>query len=585
VFIEMQSGERFHVLLRDWDGAWVISYDKCQQPFFVDREVFQGTKRIPAPEEYTENFLAQRTEAAQERYELIFPALQEERCITDESYRNTLFKKIAEENKTTVNRIRRLYCNYLATGNLIQKKPRERVIRAEYDDAIRKYYFSAKRNSLRTAYELMILERYTNTNGKLKEDIPTWDSFRHYYDRYWSKAAQKKISRGGLSNYQRNERMLYGSAMAYRDCVGSYQIDETMGDVFLVSKFDRSKVIGRPYIYLAVDTCTQLITGVYVGLEAGETAILACIANAVSDKVGYCEAMGIEIAQADWPCSGMPTELITDKGGEFTGQRISELCIRYGVEINTLPPFRPEEKPLVERVIGLVQDSYKSMLQGKGGIGADVNERWAIDYRQQAVLTLEEYTQIVIRCIINLNKGRILKGLGHLPAGVPQTPASLWLWFQEQGKTTLMDVDAHEVYLCSLPRTTAKVSRKGISFNHMRYLPPRGTELCVGEKVEFAYDTQDTEHIYIVNMGKDMIPCSLASSNAQYSGYDTEDVMVIRDAERETRKQLKHAELENRIAMRNKILRIVAQAEEQSAGRKDISDIASNRDMERRKMS
>ena len=263
MFIEMRSGERFNVLLRDWEGSWVISYDECQQPFFMDRALFQLAKRIPAPEEYTANFLEKRTEAAQRRYELIRPALLDERCITDERHRNALFKKIAEENRTTVNRVRKLYCNYLATGCLTQKRPRGRVVREEYDDAIRKYYFSAKRNSLRTAYELMILERYTNISGKLKEDIPTWDSFRHYYDRYWSKAAQKKIARGGLSNYQRNERMLYGSAMAYRDCVGSYQIDETMGDVFLVSKFDRSKVIGRPYIYLAVDTCTQLITGVY----------------------------------------------------------------------------------------------------------------------------------------------------------------------------------------------------------------------------------------------------------------------------------------------------------------------------------
>lgn len=585
MFVEMRSGERFHVLLRDWDGAWVISYDKCQQPFFVDREVFQEAKRIPAPEEYTENLLEKRTEAAQRRYELISPALRDERCITDESYRNALFKKIAEENKTTVNRIRRLYCNYLATGGLTQKKPRERVIRAEYDDAIRKYYFSAKRNSLRTAYDLMILERYTNTNGKLEEDFPTWDSFRMYFNRYWSKSTRKTIARDGLSNYLRNERMLYGSAMAYRDCVGSYQIDEAMGDVFLVSKFDRSKVIGRPRIILSVDTCSQLITSVYVGLEAGENAILACIANAVSDKVAYCKSLGIEIVEEDWPCSGMPTELITDKGGEFTGQRISELCIRYGVEINTLPPFRPEEKSLIERVIGLVQDSYKSMLQGKGGIGTDVNERWAIDYRQLAVLTLEEYTQIVVRCIINLNKGRILKGLGHLPVGAPQTPSKLWQWFCEQGKTALLDVDEREIYLLSLPRSTAKVSRRGIFFNHLRYLPPRGTELNVGEKVEFAYDTQDTAHIYIVNMGKKILTCSLAPSDTRYNGYGNEDIKVIRDAEKETLRQLERAELESRVEMRKEILRIVAQAEARGLGKKDITDIANNRDQERRKMS
>lgn len=179
MFVEMRSGERFRVLCRDWDGAWVISYDKCQQPFFVDREMFQEAKRIPAPDEYTANCLERRTEAAQKRYELISPALQEERCITDESYRNALFKKIAEENKTTVNRIRRLYCNYLATGNLMQKKSRERVIRVEYDDAIRKYYFSAKGKSLVAFCE----EAPSEQVDKLLLDLLTYYEF-HYIDRY-----------------------------------------------------------------------------------------------------------------------------------------------------------------------------------------------------------------------------------------------------------------------------------------------------------------------------------------------------------------------------------------------------------------
>lgn len=585
MFIEMQSGERFNVLLKEESGAWVISYDKYGMPTFLDMESFQLTRRVPAPEEYIANFMAQRTEAAKARYELIRPALQEERCITDASYRSTLFKKIAEENHTTVKRLRKLYYNFLATGSLVQRKPRERAVRQEFDDAIRKYYFSAKRNSLRAAYEMMILERYTNTEGKLKEEIPSWSSFSHYYTRYWSKEKQKKIARDGLSNYQRNERMLYGSAMAFRDSVGCYQVDETLGDVFLVSRFDRSKVIGRPYIYLAVDTCTQLITGVHIGLNAGEEAILACIANAVVDKVAFCASMGIEIEKEDWPSMGMPLELITDKGGEFTGQRLSELCIRYGVEINTLPPFRAEEKPLVERAIGLVQESYQSMLRGKGGIGADVNERWAVDYRAQAVLTLEEYTQIVVQCIVSLNKSRVLKELGHLPIGAPKTPAKLWMWFCEQGKTALMDVDEHEIYLRSLPRATAKVTRKGIVFEGLRYLPEKGMRLCIGQQVQFAYDRQNRECIYLLDGEGNMRSCQLAQSSFQFHDYGAGDIEAIGDAEREIRKRLERAELEERIKMRSEIFRIVAQAEEQTMKRKDISDIAGNRKKERGRMS
>lgn len=584
MFIVMPTGERFRVLLKEEQCVWVISCEGKELPFCIYAEELETAKRIAAPQDYADSLTEQRTAAAEKRYQLIRPAVEDARCIRDADFRSALFKSIAEENNTTARRVRNLYCAYLATGCLVKKKPRERVVKAEFDDAIRKYYFTAKRNSLRTAYELMILERYTNTNAELVETVPSWDSFRQYYNRYWSRTSQKKIARDGLSNYQRNERVLYGSAMAYRENIGSYQIDETVGDVYLVSKYDRSRVIGRPNVYLAIDTCTQLIAGVYVGLDAGENAVLACIANAVSDKVFYCASLGIDIEKEDWPCSGMPSELITDKGGEFTGTRIAELCIRYGVEINTLPPFRAEEKPLVERAMGLVQDSYKSMLQGKGAIGTDAVERWAVDYRQQAILTLEEYTAIVVHCIISLNRGRVLTSLGHLPVDAPSTPAALWQWFCEQGRSSLLDVDERDVYLRSLPRATGKVTRRGIIFNRMRYLPAKGMESYVGIQVEFAYDVQNTDCIYVLDRAKQLIPYYLAPSNARYSGLDAMDVALIQAAERESEQMMERAELESRVKMRSEILQIVTYAEAQKARNKDISDIAQNRARERSRL-
>lgn len=65
---------------------------------------------------------------------------------------------------------------------------------------------------------------------------------------------------------------------------------------------------------MAVDTATQLVTGVYVGLEAGELAVLKTLENAAMDKVRFCQQYGIEITPEQWPSCGLPTEIITDKG-------------------------------------------------------------------------------------------------------------------------------------------------------------------------------------------------------------------------------------------------------------------------------
>lgn len=578
------SGARFRVLQQDAGGAWVIAYDEYQMPTYINRDELERAERIAAPEEYVRNRERPMSAAQRQRYDLLRLALEDDRCITDEAHRTEVFAAIAREHNTTVRRLRRLYHAYLARGSLTKSKPREIIRRTDFEAAIRKYYFSAKRNSLRTAYELFILENYTN-KGVLADEIPSWSSFRLYYFRHFRGDPQKEIAREGLTAYQRNNRPLYGSAMQYRESVGCYQVDETQGDIYLVSKWDRSKVIGRPNVYLAIDTASGLIAGVYVGLDAGETALMACIANAAGDKAAYCAAYGIDLSPADWPSRGLPSEIISDRGGEFVGDRINELCICYGIDRQVLPPFRAEEKPLVERAMDLIQDSYKSMLRGRGVIGDDVGERWATDYRQQAILTLDEYTAIVIHTIIALNKGRVLTDIGHLPVDAPNTPAALWKWLVDQGKSTLLDVDADELYRRALPRTSGKITRKGIVWNGLRYLPEHGAELTVGEKVEYAYDAQDTSRIYVVGRDKHLIPCTLAPSSSRYDGYDMADVAVMRREEAEKEKAARQTELEARVAMRSEIERIIRQAEEQSPGSKDISEIQRHRTSERRRLT
>lgn len=135
-------------------------------------------------------------------------------------------------------------------------------------------------------------------------------------------------------------------------------MDATQADIYLVSRHDRSRVIGRPYIYLAVDTATQLIAGLYVGLECDESAVMLCLANAAQNKVEYCREYGIEIDPAQWPNRGLPHEIITDKGSEFFGSGMQELCQKYGVEVQSLPPFRPDGKGLVEKSFDLIQQRY-----------------------------------------------------------------------------------------------------------------------------------------------------------------------------------------------------------------------------------
>ena len=120
-------------------------------------------------------------------------------------------------------------------------------------------------------------------------------------------------------------------------------------------------------------------------MDSDETAVMKCLECAAMDKVAFCKQFGVDINREQWPNTGLPNEIITDRGREFFGPRVNELCRRYGVEVESLPPFRPDRKGLVEKAFDLLQQRYKPLLRGKGVIEPDAQERWTVDYRNQAV--------------------------------------------------------------------------------------------------------------------------------------------------------------------------------------------------------
>ena len=495
----------FRILKATPDGYWLIDCDAPSSPFFeADCAKYD---RVPTPESW---MTEQTTPAQVARLHMVQPLLDCDDCIADKSLRYRMAAEAAQQHQTTTRRILRLYYRYLATGRLIQKRAKQVSKNSQIiAQAIRRYYFGARRLSLRSAYEMMLLEDYVGPDGQLDSDAPTWNQFRHYYyEHNLHKSPQKIIAREGLTKYQRDHRPVWGSSAGWRPQPGSYQMDATQADIYLVSRQDRSVEVGWPYIYLAVDTATHLIAGVYVGFACDETAVMACILQAASDKVEYCAHYGIDITSEQWPSVGMPSEIITDQGREFFGPRMAELCRRYGLEILTLPPFRPDQKGTVEKSIDLLQARYKPILRGRGVIEDDAQERWATDYRTQAVLDLDDFTRIIIHSILYLNSGRLVGG---------KTPAQAWLEMSPH----LMAVDPQELYVQTLPRDSAKLTRKGIRINRMWYAPDDAADLTIGESYTIAYDPSDLRCIHIILAGRSC-PCHTAGVGHPLSAYEAD---------------------------------------------------------------
>ena len=507
----------FKVLASDGGGAWLISHDSPAAPFFVgDMDAYQRALPPQLPD-------SELSAAAQKRLELIQPLLDAgDAAVMDRQYRLQVSRDIAERHSTTPRTVLKLYYRYLATGQLLSPKARAPSVNSDYEWAIRTFYFSAKKLSLRSAYEMMLLQRYTDFEGNLAPTRPTYGSFRAYfYSRNFHKSPRKIIARDGLTHYQRNCQPAFGSASEWKKRPGSFQMDATEADIYLRSPGGEPF---RPYIYLAVDSATQLIAGVWAGEACDELSVMRCLENACRDKAEWCGQHGVIITPEQWPSHGLPYEVITDKGREFCGGRMQELCRRYGVELIAQAPFRPDRKGLVEQAFHLLQERYKPLLRGKGVIEPDAQERWAVDYRSQAVLTLEDFIQVLIHCTVYLNSGRTLSS-GY-------TPAQLW----QSSAPQLLDVDAEELYLLSLPRAAAKLTRKGLRVNGILYVPTDMEGMYLGDTLTLAYNPANLSRVYLAE--HNFRPCMAAPGQ----GVEELSLPAYQSAQHHRRAMMREAE-------------------------------------------
>lgn len=295
---------------------------------------------------------------------------------------------------------------------------------------------------------------------------------------------------------------------------------------------------------------------------------MRCLAHAAGDKVEYCRQYGIDISPEQWPSRGLPHEIITDKGREFLGGRMEELCRKYGIEVQSLPPFRPDRKGLVEKAFDLLQSRYKPLLRGKGVIEGDAQERWAVDYRAQAVLDLDEFTQVLLHCVVFLNSGRLLSD--------GRTPAQAWMEAEPQ----LLDVPPEELHLMALPREAVKLSRKGFRLNSLWYVPEDMDGLYLGDTYTLAYDPADLGTAYVL-MGDEFRPVRCA----RFSGYSVAEVEARRRGEQLRNQEARRREVEASTAAVQGIQSVVEGVTWEVCGRQDGAVIRENREAERGRLT
>ena len=336
------------------------------------------------------------------------------------------------------------------------------------------FYESSAAPTLREAY-VLTLDHFFHTgyellpSGKLSPvlpdagALPTFAQFKYWYG-HGKRTVEATTARAGKRRYLLESRALLGNATRQAFGPGSeYQVDSTIADINLVSRINRTQLLGRPILYVVIDTFSRMVVGFYVGFEnaSWRTALLA-LENVTADKVEFCRALGIPgVTSQIWPVSHLPASIIADRG-ELIGAKSDVLTEEFGVEVSNTPPYRPDWKPFVERHFGLVNSRLVKSLPG----ASKKKERGSRDTRLDAVLDLPAFRKILALDFIAYNTTAQLKNYpmdrDMVTDGVLPHPIDLWNWGLENRTGAQKSFPQEMVRLFLLPREDAHVTAKGL---------------------------------------------------------------------------------------------------------------------------
>lgn len=407
-----------------------------------------------------------------------------------------------------------------------------------FEKAIKKFYLNENRFTFKMAYEKMLFEYFAIGTEEVdgvevrilpdKSELPTEDQFRYWYNKYYRDRKKEQIARYGETDFNLSNRELISDVNSLASSPGAiFMIDATIADIYLVSGFDRKRIIGRPVVYLIVDVFSRMIVGFSVSLEgpSWQGASLA-LDNMVADKVELCAEYGITIQPEEWKCHSLPESIFADRG-EFEGYNADILVSVFGIRIHNTSPYRGDLKSIVERKFGIVQQKFVHFLPGAVVERAYGEKPHALD----ATLTLYDFREMLIRHILTHNANHELTWYRpdqyQISDRVPLRPLALWNWGIKNRSGYLHTTPREIVRLNLLPRKQVSLYRQGIHFyKDIFYLRPQEIPLGSNSKIEIAYDPNNLDVIYIPSPdGRNATVCPLIPACEEtYKGRTYEEV-------------------------------------------------------------
>jgi putative transposase len=314
------------------------------------------------------------------------------------------------------------------------------------EEHLTRYYLRRERPSLGR-----VVKEIRNACGALGLQMPTRRTVQRRLDAMDARKVMK--AREGAKAARQRFASVTGSNRAKLP-LDIVQIDHTPADIILVDSFER-KPIGRPWVTLAIDIATRLVTGYYVSFEApSRLSIALCLTRAVAPKAEFLTDLE---SKAEWPAQGKPRSIHVDNGSDFQSRVFKVACAEWGIDLRYRPPGSPHFGGHIERLIGTMMGAVHLL---PGTTQSSVAAKGSYDAEAMATMTLSEFDSWFALEICRYNNS-IHSSLGC-------TPVAKWEALSgEMARDIPFDMEAFRVSF--LPSELRQVRRDGIHLFDLRY--------------------------------------------------------------------------------------------------------------------
>ncbi|HEX3557915.1 MAG TPA: hypothetical protein VHU19_01840 [Pyrinomonadaceae bacterium] len=447
---------------------------------------------------------------------------------------------------------------------------------------INEFKKTGRANKLPKVWQLTIAKYYNlgydeRSDGTLVPILPPADTApslgQFKYEYYKNRDPKVEIiAIEGEKEFERNNRPTLGDETLTAFGPGAvYQIDASIGDIYLRCYLKRKLIIGRPIIYIIVDVFSRMIVGFAVTLEGPSWAgARLALENAFSDKVTFCKRFGIEITEERWPVKGKCEALVADNG-EIAGYNANSLVDPLGIRVANAPTHRPDLKGIVESRFPIIKGL---VIEWVPGAVRPTCKRRGIDYRLDATLDLNQFRRLMIKGIIRYNNSQRIESYRMscpmIADEIEPIPIKIWEWGMQKltGRLRLED-DMEALRIKLLPRDTATVTSKGIRFRGIHYTCERALQeqwflRLKGKRskhMEIVYESI-VDRVYL-RLRKGLYePCALTSADERFQGWDWYEVLEYFALKKQAAKAAETDQLQAAAEFHAEAERIISEAKE-----------------------